>query len=240
MHDNIYASQRDRVGDFVFDESVAKVFPDMIKRSVPGYASIVSATGMIAARFGKPNTYLYDLGCSLGACTVEMKAHAPKECSIVGIDSSEAMISRSSDIIKKAPGLAKAETILGDITEYEYKPASVVVMNFVLQFIPTEKRRALLQKISDSLLPGGVFLISEKFSFQDTWVQEALTELHLDFKRANGYSELEISQKRTALENVMITETAEKRLQDLKDVGFSNAGVWFQCFNFGSIIARKG
>lgn len=239
MHDNIFATRKEHVGDFVFDETVAGVFPDMIRRSVPGYPSIVSAVGMMTRRFARENTCLYDLGSSLGACALEMAENAPRGCRVIGIDCSEAMVKRSREIIASQSLKTPVEIILGDITACKMEPCSVAVMNFVLQFIPPEDRGALLKKIAQALIPGGVLIISEKFSFQDPAVMAALTGLHLDFKKANGYSDLEISQKRAALENVMITETPEKRLGDLKAAGFSHAGLWYQCFNFGSIIAVK-
>ncbi len=239
MHDNIFATRKEHVGDFVFDETVAGVFPDMIRRSVPGYPSIVSAVGMMTQRFARANTCLYDLGSSLGACALEMAANAPRDARVIGIDCSEAMVKRSREIIASRRMENAVEIILGDITACEFEPCSVAVMNFVLQFISPENRRPLLEKIARALVPGGALILSEKFSFQDPFVNDSLTWLHLDFKKANGYSDLEISQKRAALENVMITETPEKRLSDLKAAGFSHAGLWYQCFNFGSIIAVK-
>lgn len=129
--------------------------------------------------------------------------------------------------------------IAGDITDFEFEPSSVVVLNFVLQFIAPEKRDALMKKIADSLVPGGILVLSEKFKFADETIQNTLFDLHLDFKKANGYSDLEISQKRTSLENVLISDEVPTHIARLKNCGFSHASVWYQCFNFGSIIAIK-
>ena len=239
MRDNIFATKQERVGDFVFDETVASVFPDMIRRSVPGYPSIVSAVGMLTRRYAQENTCLYDLGSSLGACAMEMAGNAPDNTRVIGIDCSAAMVQRSREIISSCKYRVPVEIIQDDIASCSLEPASVVVMNFVLQFIAPEQRLPLLEKISRSLVPGGVLVLSEKFSFTDSFMMQALTDLHLDFKKANGYSDLEISQKRASLENVMITESPAKRLRDLELSGFSHAGLWFQCFNFGSILAVK-
>ncbi|MBQ4488450.1 MAG: carboxy-S-adenosyl-L-methionine synthase CmoA [Ruminobacter sp.] len=239
MHDNIFAAPRDRIGDFSFDDTVASVFPDMIKRSVPGYSNIVSAIGMFTGKFSKPGTALYDLGCSLGACTIEMKRYAAENCRVIGIDNSEAMVSRAKEIVKGYKGNAEVSIITGDITDFDFEPSSVMVLNFVLQFIEPAKRKALLKKIADALVPGGILILSEKFRFPDEKIQDTLFNLHLDFKRANGYSELEISQKRTSLENVLISDDIPTHISRLKECGFSHADVWYQCFNFGSIIAIK-
>ena len=76
-HDNIFAAPIDKIGDFTFDERVAEVFPDMIQRSVPGYSNIISAIGMLAERFAKPHSKVYDLGCSLGAMRPSARSHGP-------------------------------------------------------------------------------------------------------------------------------------------------------------------
>lgn len=238
-HDNIFAVPRSNIGDFTFDDKVANVFPDMIKRSVPGYSSIVQAVGMLTQRFAQENTVLYDLGCSLGACTMEMRRHAKENTKVVGIDNSEAMITRAQSLIQGFKSNIDTEIVLGDITSYELKPTSVVVLNFVLQFISPELRDSLIQKIYDALVPGGILVLSEKFAFTDSNIQETLYDLHLDFKRANGYSELEISQKRTSIENVLIPETVDHHKSRLSQAGFKSVELWYQCFNFGSILAIK-
>ncbi|MGL4467109.1 MAG: carboxy-S-adenosyl-L-methionine synthase CmoA, partial [Plesiomonas shigelloides] len=117
--------------------------------------------------------------------------------------------------------------------------ASMVVLNFTLQFLPPDDRQALLNRIYAGLRPGGALVLSEKFSFADQTIGDLLFDMHLDFKRANGYSELEISQKRSALENVMLTDSVETHKARLQQAGFEHAEVWFQCFNFGSMLAIK-
>ena len=115
----------------------------------------------------------------------------------------------------------------------------MVVLNFTLQFVPEDQRQSLCQRISDAMLPGGILILSEKIKFADPHLQELNTDLHHAFKRANGYSDLEVAQKRSALENVLIPETLGKHQQRLKDCGFSSVDVWFQCFNFASMVAVK-
>ncbi len=239
MQDNIFAVPRANLGDFTFDDTVANVFPDMIKRSVPGYSNIVQAIGMFTKKHAQENTNLYDLGCSLGACTIEMRRNAPKNCKVIGIDNSNAMLKRAKDIILNYKSETPVALELADITTYPLENASVIVLNFVLQFIPMELRDNLIKKIYDALTPGGILVLSEKFAFPDERIKTALYDLHLDFKRANGYSELEIAQKRSSIENVLIPETIAKHKERLAQVGFNSMDVWFQCFNFGSFIAIK-
>jgi tRNA (cmo5U34)-methyltransferase len=128
---------------------------------------------------------------------------------------------------------------LGDINLLAIENASVVAMNFTLQFIPPEKRQAVLEKIYANLKPGGVLLLSEKIRGENEQCDNLLIDLHHDFKRHNGYSELEISQKRTAIENVMRPDHLSTHLNRLSEIGFSQTQVWYQCFNFCSMIAIK-
>ncbi|WKY59035.1 carboxy-S-adenosyl-L-methionine synthase CmoA [Vibrio sp. SNU_ST1] len=238
--DNIFSAPIDKIGDFTFDARVAEVFPDMIQRSVPGYSNIISAIGMLAERFVKPHSNIYDLGCSLGAATLSMRRHIQQEgCTIFAIDNSKAMVERCKLHVNAYRSDTPVEVIEADIREIEIKDASVVVLNFTLQFLSPDDRYALLKKIHAGLRPGGILILSEKFVFEDESSNELLIDLHHDFKRANGYSELEVSQKRSAIENVMRPDSIPVHKQRFEKIGFSSSEVWFQCFNFGSMFAIK-
>ena len=71
--DRLFAQPLAQVPDFVFNEDVVRVFPDMIKRSVPGYPTIVENIGVLAGQFAQPHSVLYDLGSSLGAVTQALR-----------------------------------------------------------------------------------------------------------------------------------------------------------------------
>jgi tRNA (cmo5U34)-methyltransferase len=240
--DQIYSKPLAQVGHFQFDDGVADVFPDMIARSVPGYGSMLAMIEQITEHHAVPHSQLYDLGCSLGAATDRIRRHAPASCQLHAVDSSTAMIAR---LKRRLADSSTSSPVCGttlheaDIRDVELTNASVVVLNLTLQFLAPLQREPLLQSISDGMLPGGALLLSEKICFDDPDEQRLMTELHLDFKRAHGYSELEIAQKRTSLEETLIPETAAVHLDRLKSCGFSQVSVWFQCFNFASIIAIR-
>ncbi|WP_196161744.1 carboxy-S-adenosyl-L-methionine synthase CmoA [Reinekea sp. G2M2-21] len=238
--DNIYAQPHATLNDFQFDDQVANVFPDMIKRSVPGYSHIIGVIGILAEQYAQPNSRIYDLGCSLGAATVAMRhrIHAPG-IKIIAVDSSPAMIERSANYLDNEDLPIAVETLCGDITELPLHNCSFAVLNFTLQFIPLEKRLQTLTNIFGGMLPGGALILSEKLSFQDRQQDALLTQHHHDFKRANGYSDLEISQKRQAIERVLLPETAEQHIERLCQAGFTQVSQWFQSFNFASFIAIK-
>ena len=241
-NDRIYATAQTQISDFTFNEAVVRVFPDMIKRSVPGYPTIVENIGVLAARFARPDSVLYDLGCSLGAVTQALRRHVQATgCRVVAIDNSAAMVERCREYLHAQDSmfqeLLPVEVQEGDILELDFQPCSVVALNFTLQFIAPEQRLALLTRIHQSLLPGGALILSEKLRFEDPLEQQLLTDLHIGFKRANGYSELEIAQKRSALDNVMKPDSLEQHRERLLGAGFSQVIPWFQCLNFTSLIA---
>ncbi|MFZ7109311.1 carboxy-S-adenosyl-L-methionine synthase CmoA [Avibacterium avium] len=238
--DTIFSAPIKNLGDFTFDENVAEVFPDMIQRSVPGYSNIITAIGMLASRFVTPNSNVYDLGCSRGAATLSARRniHQPN-VKIIGVDNSLPMVERCRQHVQAYHSEIPVEILCDDIRNIEINNASMVILNFTLQFLPPQDRSALLEKIYQGLNPNGVLVLSEKFRFNDETIDELLIDLHHEFKRANGYSELEVSQKRTALENVMRTDDIETHKARLKSVGFSHIELWFQCFNFGSMVAIK-
>lgn len=241
QQDSLFATPIANLGDWRFDEKVTEVFPDMIKRSVPGYSNIISMIGMLAGRFVTPNSQVYDLGCSLGAATLSMRRNIDVAgCKIIGVDNSPAMVERCQRHIDAYKADTPVDIIEGDILDIEINNASMVVLNFTLQFLAPNDRQILLNRIYQGLNPGGVLVLSEKFSFEDKEIGELLFNMHHDFKRANGYSELEISQKRSMLENVMLTDSVETHKTRLHNAGFPHAEVWFQCFNFGSLLAIKG
>lgn len=238
--DMLFSAPIAKLGDWTFDERVAEVFPDMIQRSVPGYSNIISMIGMLAERFVAPGSQVYDLGCSLGAATLSVRRNIQHDnCKIIAVDNSPAMVERCRRHLDAFKAQTPVEVIEGDIRDTVIENASMVVLNFTLQFLEPEDRKLLLEKIYQGLNPGGALVLSEKFSFEDGEVGELLFNMHHDFKRANGYSELEISQKRSMLENVMLTDSVETHKKRLKQAGFDHAELWFQCFNFGSLVALK-
>ena len=239
--DAIYAAPLQEMIDFKFDERVVAVFPDMIQRSVPGYGMIISNIGVVAAKYAQAGSRCYDLGCSLGAVTLSMRQRIKQpDCGIIAVDNSPAMIERGRELLAlDAVPTVPVTMICADLQDVAIENASVVVLNFTLQFIPPAERPALIQRIYAGLNPGGILILSEKIAFADTGRQHFHEVLHHDFKRANGYSDLEISQKRSALENVMIPETLDCHHKRLQGAGFSSSEVWFQCFNFASMVAIK-
>ena len=162
-------------------------------------------------------------------------------CRIVAVDNAPAMVSCCRELLAtdKKAGPAEVSVIEANLQDVEITRASMVVMNYTLQFLPLEERPAIIRKIAKGMNPGGVLVLSEKVVDEDPVVEETLQNLHHEFKRRNAYSDLEISRKRAALENILVPETVNTHKQRLTDAGFRHVGVWLRYFNFISIIAIR-
>lgn len=238
--DQIYAGGEAGEGPFEFTESVANVFPDMLRRSIPGYAASIQAIGSLAHRFVRPDTRCYDLGCSLGAATLAMRhGIAATGCKIVAVDNAPAMIRRCQETVNKDEGAVPVELVCGDARDVDINNASMVTMNYTLQFLAPGDRQAMIDRIATGMNPGGVLVLSEKVVHDDPVIESTLVELHHEFKRRHAYSELEISRKRAALENVLVPDSIAQHEQRLQQAGFQHIGVWLRYFNFVSMIAIR-
>ncbi|PQJ97016.1 carboxy-S-adenosyl-L-methionine synthase CmoA [Chromatium okenii] len=233
--DNLFDSAAAPVRPFRFDAEVARVFPDMVRRSVPGYAEMVEFTGLLARRLVPADGVCYDLGCSLGAVTEAIVRQTPASVRVIAVDNAPAMIAKlcaSSHDDRITPICADAETI-------PIHNAALVVLNLTLQFIAPERRLALLERIHAGLIPNGALILVEKIALPNDRGGQLLTELHTDFKRAQGYSELAISGKRAALEQVLIPDSIAVHEVRLSAAGFTGFTRWYQSLNFIAWMAWK-
>jgi len=237
MRDNLFNANID-IADFRFDKEVVEVFDDMVRRSVPGYDSMIQMIGLITRMYGQENTNYYDLGSSTGTTSLAIALNNKhKNNQFFAIDNSEVMVNKCQQNLKSK--IDNLQAICADINQIHIENASIVVLNLTLQFIDVKDRSNLIKKIYEGLNPGGVLIISEKIHFEDKETQDQITNLHVDFKKENGYSELEIANKRQAIENVLITDTKAIHIGRLKDCGFKDTSCFFQCLNFVSFLSVK-
>ena len=237
MRDKLFNSNSD-ISDFRFDETVVAVFDDMVKRSVPGYEAMIQMVGLVARTYGKDHTNYYDLGASTGAITLALALNNKHNNNkLIAVDNSPQMVKKCQRNLSGK--VDNFEIVCADINDISIENASIVVLNLTLQFVDVEKRSKLIKKIYDGLVAGGALIISEKIHFDDKENQKQLARLHRDFKRANGYSELEIANKRQSLENILVTESKQTHLERLKICGFKESSCYFQCLNFASFLSVK-
>ena len=235
--DNIFESSNFNDLPFSFNEEVTEVFEDMIDRSVPGYRSSLKIIEELGKRYFKEDTSCYDLGCSPGGSTLSLlRAIKGREGKIYAVDNSKAMITACS---KKFTDLEKVYFLNQDIEATEIKDASIVVLNFVLQFLDTEKRSSFLDKVFSGMRKGGLLILSEKIHFDNKLRNKTLFNLHHNFKFKNGYTQMEISRKRDALEGVLVTDLEEDHNNRLKKLGFRNTRKVMSNLNFLTLISEK-
>jgi tRNA (cmo5U34)-methyltransferase len=234
--DNLYAKPRSEVDAFQFNQEVVDVFEDMIARSVPHYLENLEELVALAAKAYQPGTRVYDLGCSKGAVSLPLALKIKAlNATIIAIDNAEAMIASVRAKIGKLPIEARCE----NVQDIAIERASVVILNYVLQFISPDERTDILENIYAGLTPNGVVLISEKITHDDPEMARIYIDRHHAFKKANGYSLLEISQKRQALEDVLVPESLDAHIERLKRIGFQVVDVWDKHYNFVSLYCRK-
>ena len=237
--DKVYANPIAPLPAFEFNAQVADVFENMIVRSVPGYSLALDMIALLTERYAQPETNCYDLGCSLGAATLRMRQQLPASCHVIGVDTSKDMVERCLTNIDRDHSQATVEIRLQDLRDTQIENASVVVLNFTLQFVPDVDRDNVLERIADGLNDKGVLVLCEKIAFEDPEEQLLLETLYYDFKRLNGYSDLEIAQKRAALENVLVPNTCAALQQRALQAGFKRVDTVMQCLNFVALLATK-
>ena len=239
--DSVYQHPLDQLADFEFNSQVVSVFEDMINRSVPGYGSIVHSLEQFARLFAQDDTRCYDLGCSLGASALSMQAglNDKKNIEIIAIDNSQDMLARAKKFIAKSSSDVVIDLQCADVLNVNIENASFVTLNFILQFIEPNQRDSLLNTIYQGMTDGACLVLSEKIRFDDEQSQKTITALHHQFKSEQGYSDLEIAQKRDSLENVMRIDTQAIHVERLQNVGFSHVQQWYQNTAFVSYYAIK-
>jgi tRNA (cmo5U34)-methyltransferase len=238
--DRVFAETGKRMLDFRFDNKVANVFDDMVNRSVPLYAEIQRMTCELAADFAQPNTSVYDLGCSTGTTFEMLHTALNPTVSFVGYDNSESMLEKGREKLK--PILAERDVRLewADIQGgFQVENASVVVMVLTLQFVRPLFRERLIRRLYEGMVKDSALIIVEKITSSHTLLNRLFIDHYYDFKRRQGYSDTEITNKREALENVLIPYRHDENELLLRECGFRHVEDFFRWYNFYGLIAVK-
>ena len=237
--DDLYRSGR-VVEDFSFNDRVAEVFDDMLDRSVPFYREVIAATADIIGRTAPRGGTIYDLGCSTGSTLLELARRLPdRDLRFIGIDNAPAMIEKARN---KAAMFGKSSVVefrLDDITCCDLPGADVIVCNYTLQFIRPLQRPAFTGRLFQALPPGGMLFFSEKVLCDHKRLNRTFIDIYHDFKRRQGYSELEIAAKREALENVLIPFSVQETIDLLRRAGFNPVETFFRWINFVSFVGIR-
>lgn len=242
VKDAIFAKEREKIGDFNFGEETTAVFDDMLDRSVPFYAEIQRMIAELAAEFAQPGTNIYDLGSSTGTSILLLGGAIPKDVAVrfVGIDSSPEMIEKARARLAAQGFDRDLELRLADLNQGLFvENASIVLLVLTLQFVRPLHREQLVRAIYDGLVPGGCLLLVEKILGESSTLNRLFIKNYYEMKKRHGYSEMEIAQKREALENVLIPYRLQENRELLARVGFGQSDVFFQWYNFCAMVAVK-
>lgn len=238
--DEVFNLEYDKAADFRFGSKVAGVFDDMVNRSVPFYDEIQRMVAELAAEHSKAGTRIYDLGCSTGTTMFFMDQTVLPDIGFVGIDDSQAMLDKCRQKLEAIQTKRNFDLVLGDLTQtIAIKNASVAVLCLTLQFVRPINRERLLQQIFDGLQPGGVLILVEKVLAEDSEFNREFIKYYYGMKRRHHYSELEIAQKREALENVLVPYKLSENILLVRNAGFEHCEIFFKWYNFAGLIAKK-
>lgn len=238
--DQVFKDEIMKVSDFKFGTTVVNVFDDMVSRSVPFYNETQRMLAEIAADHVKEGSFVYDLGCSTGTTLIGLDQLIPSDIRFIGIDESQEMLDKCDMKLKEAGFVRPYDLVTGDLHQkLPISNASVVILCLTLQFVRPLYRERLLKNIYDGLNPGGVLLLVEKVLTESSVFNRDFIKYYYNYKRRNHYSELEISQKREALENVLIPYKLSENMLLLKEAGFADCEIFFKWYNFSGMIAHK-
>ena len=238
--DRLFSTRKPVKRDFVFDKSTARVFDDMIGRSVPFYHEIQRMVCELSAEFSRSGTNLYDLGCATGTTLLQLDAVLEPTIRFVGVDNSADMLAEAEAKLSKV-GLARQyELRVADLQkDLTLENASVVIMLLTLQFVRPPQRGRLIQRIAHGLNDRGCLLLVEKVVADDPVINRLFIDNHVAMKRRNGYSRMEIAKKREALENVLIPYRVSENREALLEAGFRSCDEFFRWYGFVGFIAVK-
>lgn len=238
--DEVFSVQYTKPSDFKFGSKVAGVFDDMVNRSVPFYEEIQRMIAELAADHCHDQGKIYDLGCSTGTTMLHMDQTVPPEVPFVGIDDSKEMLQKCQQKLQAIECKRSYDLVLGDLNkELMIDNACVAVLCLTLQFVRPMNRERLLKQIFNGLQPGGALILVEKILAEDSAFNREFIKYYYDMKRRHHYSEMEISQKREALENILIPYKLSENVTLLRDAGFEHCEVFFKWYNFTGLIAKK-
>lgn len=226
-------------GKWSFDSSVANVFPDMLRRSIPDYEHMRKLVAELGIRFAKPDTNVVDLGCSRGDGIRDLYRYCGTNLNYFGVDNSQSMIEIAKENFKHEIEVGFMSFSEMDLcNDYPHMPTTLTLAVLTLQFIPLEHRKRIIADAYKNLLPGGAFIVVEKIVCENDLIQDKLTAWYEDMKHANGYTREEIAKKKESLIGVMTPIKPSENIKLLSDAGFTVDCFW-RCMNFAGFLAVK-
>lgn len=238
--DEVFREKYSKPSDFKFSSKVAGVFDDMVNRSVPYYEEMQRMISELAADHAVKGTNIYDLGCSTGTTMIHMDQLVEESIKFIGVDDSKDMLDKCRNKLLQLDIKRPYDLVVADLNkDVQISNASVVVLCLTLQFVRPISREKLVKQIFNGLNNDGALIIVEKILAEDSRFNRDFIKYYYDMKRRHHYSEMEIAQKREALENVLIPYKLSENVTLLRDAGFEHVEIFFKWYNFAGFIAKK-
>jgi tRNA (cmo5U34)-methyltransferase len=253
-HDTGYAADR-----WQFDDEVARVFDNMLQRSIPDYETMREMVTELGAQFIEYYSNVLDIGTSRGDQIARFLSKGYEDqverileddvpgiegAEYIGIEISDPMIEAAS---RRFDGVNNVAIIKHDIREglpinKWLDPGdrlSLVTAVLTMIFVPVEARYRVLSDIHRHLETDGALIMVEKVIGEGPAMDELLVGQYQAFKARQGYTDEDIERKRLSLEGVLVPLQLSSHVANLKAVGFTHVDTFWRCLNFVGIIAVK-
>lgn len=226
-------------GRWEFNDEVASVFDNMLRRSIPQHDEMRRVVDVIARSFLEQwdDGTIIDLGCSRGEALAPLVDTFGDDFDYLGIEVAEPMLEAARRRFEN-DGTVDIRSM--DLrTDYPEVEARVTLAVLTLQFIPIEYRQMVLKRIHDHTASGGCFILVEKVLGSTAFLNDAMVRVYTDMKRRNGYSQEEIDRKRFSLEGVLVPVTESWNREMLHAAGFQQVECVWRWMNFAAWVAVR-
>lgn len=228
---------------WVFDESVADCFENMLQRSIPQYEVMRSAVvnlahDIITSKPKKETFQVLDLGCSDGLMLDGLVKKFNGTGYFYGVDVSEPMLEKAKSRFMNNTNVTIWNRDLRNA--FPNGHYDIVTSVLTLQFIPIEYRQEIIQTVYNNLSDAnGAFIVVEKILGNTAQLNKLFVQNYYRAKELNGYSKEQIERKRLSLEGVLVPVTNDWNIELLRQAGFRQIDVFWRWMNFVGYIAIK-
>lgn len=220
-----------------FAGETSRHFDDHIRKSVPGYADGHALIAEYSDFFVPTGGRIVEVGCSLGSLVRLLATrHAASGVHVLGVDCEPDMIRQAQET---CAGLHNVELRTQDARQADYSDADLVVMYYVMQFLPLPARRPLIERICDAMCPGGALILFEKVRFENAELQDLSGQVYTSYKLANGFHPDEIIAKTQSLRGVLAPLTSAENKTLLTNSGFRAPETIYRYLAFEGVVATR-
>ena len=225
-----------KTGKWTFGENVYKEFNSHIEKSIPSYLKTQKLISELSTYFLREDSVCYDIGFSTGTLLVKINnLNLEKKINYIGIEPEINMLKS----FKKTKEFKKIILINKVVENIKMKKSDYIISHYTLQFIRQNIRLKILKKIYNSLNPGGGFILFEKIYANNSRFEKIFSDMLIDFKSTNNFSEKEIINKNKAIRGILEPLTTSQNIKNLKNAGFKNNQIIHQDINFIGILSIK-